>query len=96
MGVVQSYALTRVIIVVALLVALPPGQSAAGTLGTAGVVTPTAWLVLSGHTETWWKWWKPDPGPKPKGSVAIPATAIPLGIGLGGLALWRLLRRRSK
>ena len=96
MAAISSCALFRVIVVLTVLVGLPPDWSAAWTSGTVGVTASTSPAVLAGHTGTWWKWWKPDPRPKPKGSVAIPGTLLPLGIGLGGLALWYRLRRRLK
>ena len=58
--------------------------------------------AVQGHQQTWWwYWWKPKPNPnqypyqKPTKSVPVPTSLVSAGIGMTGILIWRVLRRRD-
>lgn len=68
---------------------LPSGKPASFT-------QPSVYAIQH-HNQTWW-WkgrWYPNHHPKPVKSVPVPATLLPLGVGLAAFIVWRGLRRRG-
>ncbi len=65
----------------------------------ASLTQPSVYAIQHHNQTWWWKWWHPKwdpkPYPKPVKSVPVPATLVPLGVGLTAFIVWRGLRRRG-